>query len=68
MKAITKITSTKIFANKAFMFVYSAEIGKNWELTQSFEAENGQTWIKSSWNKYVVYKKSNVLLTETEIK
>ena len=68
MNTTTKMTITKKFANKAFMFIYSAEIGKNWELVESYEAGNGQTWIKSSWKKYVNYQNGNTLLNEIQTK
>ena len=61
----TRLTVTKKFENKVFIFIHTAE-DKSWKLTESYEASLGETFVKSSWNKFVAYMKNNTLLSSIE--
>ena len=61
------LTVTKKFENKVFIFIHTAEVGQTWTLTEAYEASTGQTFVKSTWNKFVKYMKNNTLLSSTEV-
>lgn len=61
------LTVTKKFENKVFIFIHTAEAGQSWTLTGGYEAKVGETFVKSTWSKFVSYMKNNALLSSTEV-
>ena len=61
------LTVTKKFENKVFIFIHTAEVGQSWTLTEGYEASTGETFVKSTWSKFVSYMKNNTLLSSTEV-
>lgn len=61
------LTVTKKFENKVFIFIHTAEVGQAWTLTEGYEASTGETFVKSTWSKFVSYMKNNALLSSTEV-
>lgn len=62
----SKLTVTKKFENKVFIFIHTVE-NQSWKLTEGYESSIGETFVKSSWSKFVAYMKNNTLLSSTEV-